>query len=124
MEKLYRSKTDRVVFGVCGGIAEYLGVDSTLVRILTVLLLVLHVNFAIIYLILAFVIPENPKKTKRKKKKIKTKNMHWVGFGLIIIGVLLLMDSYNIINWNQLWPILIIIIGGYLIWEDEKKRKK
>lgn len=35
MKKLYKSSTDRKIAGVCGGIAEYLGVDSTLVRIVT-----------------------------------------------------------------------------------------
>ena len=33
MKRLTRSETDKVIFGVCGGIAEYLGVDSTLVRL-------------------------------------------------------------------------------------------
>ena len=32
-KKLYRSKTDRKIAGVCGGIAEYFGIDSTLVRL-------------------------------------------------------------------------------------------
>ena len=35
-KKLRRSKTDKMVAGVCGGIAEYLGVSSTLVRVLFV----------------------------------------------------------------------------------------
>ncbi len=37
MRKLYRSKTNRVIGGVCGGIAEYLNVDPTLIRVLWVL---------------------------------------------------------------------------------------
>ena len=38
MSKLYKSRTDRKICGVCGGIAEYLGIDSTIVRLITVLL--------------------------------------------------------------------------------------
>ena len=36
-KKLYRSSRDRVLFGVCGGIAEYFGIDPVIVRLLTVL---------------------------------------------------------------------------------------
>ncbi|HZX47134.1 MAG TPA: PspC domain-containing protein [Clostridia bacterium] len=32
-KKLYRSQTDKMIAGVCGGIAEYFGIDSTLVRL-------------------------------------------------------------------------------------------
>jgi len=38
VKKLYRSKKDRMLAGVCGGIGEYFGIDSTLIRILWVLL--------------------------------------------------------------------------------------
>ena len=55
MKKLTRSNTDRKICGVCGGIAEYLNVDSTIIRVL----FVFAVGFNIIlYLILAFIIPE------------------------------------------------------------------
>ena len=40
MKKLYRSRNDRFFAGVCGGIAKYLGIDSTLVRLITFLLIV------------------------------------------------------------------------------------
>ena len=39
--KLYRSKTDRVLAGVCGGLAQYFNLDATLIRVLFVLLAVL-----------------------------------------------------------------------------------
>ncbi len=59
-KKLYRSNTDKKVAGVCGGIAEYLGIDSTIVR----LLLVLAVLFAgvgiLAYIIAAIVMPNKP----------------------------------------------------------------
>ncbi|MEA4912296.1 MAG: PspC domain-containing protein, partial [Oscillospiraceae bacterium] len=38
MKKLYLSKTDKKLFGVCGGIAEYFNIDSTIVRIVTLVL--------------------------------------------------------------------------------------
>jgi phage shock protein C len=38
-KKLYRSRTDKKIAGVCGGLAEYLGVDATVVRIVAIVLL-------------------------------------------------------------------------------------
>ncbi len=60
MEKrLYRSKKDRKLCGVCGGIAEYFNVDPTMVRLLWLLLTLISFGKAIIiYLICCFVIPE------------------------------------------------------------------
>lgn len=40
MKKLYRSKKDRKIAGVCGGIGEYLGVDPTVVRAVFIILLI------------------------------------------------------------------------------------
>ncbi len=59
-KKLYRSKTDRKLLGVCGGIARYLGVDSTLVRVLVVLLALGGGVGLLTYLIVALIIPEEP----------------------------------------------------------------
>lgn len=56
--KLARSRNDRVIGGVCGGVAKYLNMDPTLVRVLTVFL-VLFFGFPLIaYLIALFVMPE------------------------------------------------------------------
>ncbi len=57
--RLRRSHTDKMISGVCGGIADYLGWDSTLVRVLFVVLTFLGWGFPIIlYFILALVMPE------------------------------------------------------------------
>ena len=60
-KKLYRS-TNRIVGGVCAGIAEYTGLDPALVRIGYVLLSVLSASFPgiLIYVILWIVMPEQP----------------------------------------------------------------
>ena len=60
--KLQRSNNDRILFGVCGGIAERYDLDPTLVRAVWVLLTILTLGIGIIvYLIAALVIPEFPK---------------------------------------------------------------
>lgn len=58
-KKLYKSKTDVKISGVLGGVAEYLGVDSTWIRIIYILLCFISFGSAlIVYLLLAFVIPD------------------------------------------------------------------
>jgi len=64
MEKrLYRSTKDRMIAGICAGIAEYFNVDPTVVRLVAVLALVFGIFPAVLaYLILWVVVPENPEK--------------------------------------------------------------
>ena len=61
-KKLYRSNTDKMLSGVLGGIAEYFGIDSTLVRILCAAVAVFTAAFPCImlYIICAIVIPSRP----------------------------------------------------------------
>ncbi len=59
-KKLYRSRDDKVIGGVCGGIAEYTGIDATIIRVLWVLLTLGYGAGVIIYIILMIVIPMEP----------------------------------------------------------------
>jgi len=68
MEKrLYRSRSDRMIWGVCGGLAKYFDMDPTIVRVIAVLL-AFATGFGILaYIILAIVVPlENSKATEPK----------------------------------------------------------
>lgn len=57
-KKLYRSKTDKKIFGVCGGLAEYFDVDVTVIRILFLVGLLIVGGGLLAYLICALVMPE------------------------------------------------------------------
>lgn len=58
-KKLLRSRTNRMICGVCGGVGEYLNIDPTLVRIIWTLCSLAGVGMgAVLYLIAAIVIPE------------------------------------------------------------------
>ncbi len=59
-KKLYRSRDEHMIAGVCGGIAEYLGLDPTIVRLLFILISLGPMPGIIVYLVLAFVMPEKP----------------------------------------------------------------
>jgi phage shock protein PspC (stress-responsive transcriptional regulator) len=61
MEKrLYRSRTEKMVGGVCGGLAQYLDVDVTLVRALWVIVSLLAGTGLLAYVILWLIIPQEP----------------------------------------------------------------
>ena len=57
--RLVRSTSNRIIGGVCGGVAEYLNMDVTLVRILTVLISLFTGVPVILYIIALFVVPED-----------------------------------------------------------------
>ena len=59
-KKLYRSVTDRMLCGVCGGIADYFSMDPTLVRLALVALTFMGFSGIIVYIIAALIIPEEP----------------------------------------------------------------
>lgn len=58
--KLYRSRTNRKLAGVCGGLAQYFNADATLIRVLFVLLTVLGGAGPIIYLGMWIIVPNQP----------------------------------------------------------------
>lgn len=76
-KKLYRSRKDYMIAGVCGGIAEYFEIDSTLVRLLAVLVVLLGGAGVVAYIIAWIVIPKNPDQDSdeafEKRENIKEK---------------------------------------------------
>ncbi len=64
-KKLYLSNKDKKIAGFCGGLAQYLEMDSTVVRLLYVLITFLSMGFGVIFYILAIlIVPKNPDKNK------------------------------------------------------------
>ncbi len=59
-KKLYKSNTNKMLEGVCGGIAEYFGVDPTIVRLAWVVFCVLGGSGILAYIIAAIIIPSAP----------------------------------------------------------------
>lgn len=148
-KKLYRSKTNRVIFGVCGGLGEYFEVDPLIIRILFLLLSFSAGTGVIIYLILAVIIPEanGEKKSKKNGDIIEEtqgkaqelaeemkKNGSWLGSLKNIIGLIIVLVGLNIlfeqvfsyspfawINWGIVWGLIIILIGSRIIWGSHKR---
>ncbi len=126
--KITKSKTDRVIDGVCGGLAEYFGIDSLLVRLAFVALMFINGIGIILYIILVIIMPkaekldqspketiqENVKEMSEKFKETgeelgtvfskKTGDKHsnramWFGILLILIGIIFLLKNLNLISW-------------------------
>lgn len=64
-KKLYRSRTDKKLAGVCGGLAAYFDIDSTIIRLIVVALVVFAGTGLLAYIIAALVIPEEPEGTEQ-----------------------------------------------------------
>ena len=61
MKRLYRSKQNKVIAGICGGVGEYWDIDPVIVRILTVILTLISGGlFFLVYIVSVFVIPPEP----------------------------------------------------------------
>jgi phage shock protein C len=120
IRRLYKSRQERIISGVCGGIAEYFGIDVVIVRIACVLSVFLHGIGLLAYLLAVFVVPSAPevqtelnastKKNSQPPNNIpsepsahSTKNTtYYIGIFLVGLGVLLLLK-----DWTRDWIDLI-----------------
>ena len=60
MKRLYKSRKDKKLCGVCGGLAEYFGIDPTIIRFIWAALVVFFGTGAVVYILAAFILPERP----------------------------------------------------------------
>ena len=66
-KRLYRSKTDKKIAGVCAGMGEYFNIDPVLIRLIMVLLIFAYGIGPLIYIISWIIIPEKPEETSQKQ---------------------------------------------------------
>jgi phage shock protein PspC (stress-responsive transcriptional regulator) len=60
--RLYRSRTDSKLAGVCGGLGQFFGIDSTVIRLTFVLLALFGGHTILLYLIMMLVVPPEPER--------------------------------------------------------------
>lgn len=74
-KRLYRSRTDRKIAGVCGGIAEYFNIDPTVIRVIAVLLLLPGgLPGFLPYVVLWIVVPYKPARSETIDGEVVDKN--------------------------------------------------
>ena len=128
--KLYRSHENRMIGGVCGGVAEYFQVDPTLIRLIWIATALFGGIGVIIYIASLIIIPINPEQSPSDQSEnlIKDKPLFW-GSLLIIIGVFLLFRQFGFfyafnfwkIPWQSVWAIVLILVGVLLLFNRTKK---
>ncbi|HEX9016930.1 MAG TPA: PspC domain-containing protein [Chloroflexota bacterium] len=189
--RLHKSRTNKVIAGVCGGLGDYFDVDPTFVRVLFVLMVFLHGIGLLAYIVLWIAMPRE-ESTDLPPRDVIRENIHgWredagqlgeqfrrrppdaaateedtiagtetppptsasdvvepttrfepyrpveprvasnrqllAGGILLILGVLLLLDNLHVfwwLNWNNTWPVVLIAIGLYLLYDRRRDRAR
>jgi phage shock protein C len=121
-KKLYRSQTDRMLAGVCGGIAEYLQIDSTLIRLLMLTSVFIGGVGLIIYLSAIILVPNHPEQELVEEEKTDFDHKIIIlGFIIVTIGFLLIFKGFPLVKiwyffWQYAWGLFLIIGGIYLLF--------
>lgn len=140
-KNLNRSQSNSVIAGVCGGLGDYLNVDPILFRVLFVLGFLIGGSGVLVYIILWIALPlekqpinmnnnfndktmndeqnNTEQKTKPEmntQKPQKNDGNLWGGLILITLGGIFLIDRFvPRIDFGDLWPIILIVVGVILI---------
>ena len=147
MEKrINRSRSDRMLGGVCAGLANYLGIDTVWVRLFFILLAVGDGIGILIYIVLWIILPDEKDddqsigfKAGGFSKRLEEvgieageaashphpNTVKFIGFGMIIVGIFYLLKNLNIawlqwVNRELLFPALLIGVGMILLYRTFK----
>lgn len=138
-KRLFRSKNNKMIGGVAGGIAEYFEIDPVLVRVLFVVATIGWGVSLLIYFVLWIIVPLRPmqqmgfspdgtpiveeihdetedfiSEMNDNNERFKRKNVF--GVALIIIGLLILLDNLlPTIYFSNWWPIVLVAVGIYFL---------
>ncbi len=147
MKRLYRSRKNRVIAGVCGGIGEYLEVDPVLIRIIAVFLLFAGGGSLIAYILGIIIIPDQPRETIQDAEPTphpatspgNRGNLTQSG-GLIVGGIMVVLGMFFLLRtlpwfhryywwfwdmgWRFFWPSILIAIGLLVIIRAASNRSQ
>jgi len=125
---LHRSRTDRVLAGVCGGLAETYGADPTAVRLLAAIIGIFTgiVPMLVLYLVAAVIIPEDaasdPSTAGDAASGPVTRSRIEPGRGTLVVGIVFIVagvaalaNELFAIDWDLMWPAVLIAFGGLMV---------
>jgi len=116
--RLHRSRSNRVLAGVCGGIAEYYGSDPTAVRLATVILGLFTgvVPMVVVYTVAALVVPtEDVGVAGDRPAAPPGQAVLVLGALLVLVGLAGFVNVWFHIAWDQLWPLALICVGAVML---------
>jgi phage shock protein C len=150
-KKLYRSYKDKMLGGVAGGLAEYFNIDSTLVRVLFLVVLFIGGTGILAYIIMWIIVPEepivfpDPNAAESKREETETgspkqenqfdsnayyasldhqreKRRTFAGVILLVLGILLLADNFiPRIRFGDFWPLILVAAGIGILLGAKRK---
>jgi len=146
MKRLYKSRKNKVIDGVCGGIAEYLGVDPVLVRLVTALLLIFSGGVIFIaYILGMIIIPSQPWEERGEAEPVQpdsappsAQSSNFGSAGSLVIGALLILLGAHFLlrnvpffhgyygwfwnmGWHFIWPSVLIAVGLLIVLQARRK---
>ena len=140
--RLERSRTNRVISGVCGGIADYLDIDATFVRVVMVILAFPFGVGVLIYFLLLFLMPNpgeatpfirsstaeqtvsdpsspaTPAAPRVVDPLVLERRRNGLGLLLVAVGVVFMLGNvgaFRFVDWHVIWPLVLIALGVYFI---------
>lgn len=121
---LRRSREDRVIAGVCGGLGRYLGIDPVLLRIAFVVLALVGGGGVLLYLVSWILIPiERPGEELGASPPPSVDTIRLVVGGLlVVVGLLLLLEMSIPRLGRYLWPLALIAVGVAVIVQAWARR--
>lgn len=140
LRRLYRLPERGIVAGVAAGLAEYLKMDVTVMRLLFIVAIFITNGLAIIVYFVAVLVMPTPEEEALNSKNVNSKveglvqdietsvgssgARKWIGLGLIVFGIWtlgqVLLPGFIVLNWNIVWPALLIIIGLYVLTKGRR----
>jgi phage shock protein C len=115
-QRLMRSRDDRVIGGVAGGLGAYLGIDPVIVRLVFVVLALAGGGGILAYVVAWLVIPEAPEDGMPVTERAGSSTPVLAGLVLVALGGLMLADQLlPAFTWRYVGPVLLILFGGLVL---------
>ena len=125
---LSRTENNSMLGGVCGGLGRYFSIDPVIVRLAFVLLTLAGGSGVLVYLVLWVLMPLdtqaaslvnlNPDERQRRTSLL-------VGGGLVLLGILSMLGGVPVFTWlnfQDLWPLILIVVGAILFVNSFRDR--
>lgn len=125
-KRLRKSRTNRILFGVCGGLGEYLNIDPVIIRLIFILSFLLGGWGFLIYIIAAIIMPGSPRTeaAPESEERISSENSKIIlGSALILLGLYALLRTTGFLHFFSFFgithefiiPLILIVLGIILL---------
>lgn len=115
---LHRNVNNRVLAGVCSGLADYFAIDPILVRLAFVVVAFAGGTSILAYIILWIVMPPAEGPATYHTMTGSTRGAVWVGGFLVVLGLLFLAGNTGLFwwwSWNLFWPLILVALGVLIL---------